>query len=77
MILDVLLQHWMSYLNGFEDAVVEVREARVLVHHAMDQLSELQQEGFAGGKPIVLQRLHQRYHMGNDLIYQIVLISFI
>lgn len=61
-------------LDCFEDAVVEVRETRVLIHHTVDQLSELQQEGFAGGEAITLQRLDQLHHMGNNLFHQTGLI---
>ena len=47
--------------------VIEVREARVLVHHAVYELSELQQESFAGGESICPQRLDEMHHMWNNL----------
>lgn len=42
----------LGYLDGLQYVVIKVREARVLVHHAVYELSELQQERFASGKPI-------------------------
>lgn len=42
----------MSYLDGFNDLVIEVRKARKLVHHAVNELSELQQEDFTGRKTV-------------------------
>lgn len=45
----------ISYFNGLKNAVIEVWEAGILVHHAVDKFCELQQEGFAVGKAIVLQ----------------------
>lgn len=47
--------------------VIEVREARVLVHHAVYELSELQQESFAGGEAICPQGLDEMHHMWNNL----------
>lgn len=37
--------------------VIEIREARVLVHHAVYELSELQQESFTGGETICPYKL--------------------
>lgn len=45
--------HWslfcLSDLNGIKDGVVDVGEARVMVHHAVYKLSKLQQESFTAG----------------------------
>lgn len=65
-----------SHLNDFEDAVVKVGETRVLVHHAVDELAELEQEGFTGREAIALQRLHQRYHVGDYLSHQEINIHY-
>lgn len=55
------------YLNGFQYVVVEVREARVLVHHAVYEFSELQQEHFTVGETICPKRLDEMHHMWNNL----------
>lgn len=55
------------YLNGFQYVVVEVREARVLVHHAVYEFSELQQECFTVGETVRPQGLDEMYHMWNNL----------
>ena len=57
----------MVYLDGLQYVVIEIREARVLVHHAVDELGELQQEGLAGGQTIGPYGLYQVYHVGNHL----------
>lgn len=45
------------YLDGLYYVIIEVREARVLVHHAVYELSELQQESLTGGEAIRPQGL--------------------
>lgn len=46
-------QHWSLFcptdLNGLKDGVIDVGEARVVVHHAVYELSKLQQESFTAG----------------------------
>lgn len=60
--------NFLSYFNGFKNAVIEVWEARILIHHAVDEFCELHQEGFAVGKAIVLQRLNQWHYVGYNLV---------
>lgn len=55
------------YLNGFQYVVIEVREARVLVHHAVYEFSELQQESFTVQETIRPQRLDEMHHMWDNL----------
>lgn len=55
------------YFNGFQYVVVKVREARVLVHHAVYEFSELQQERFTVGETIRPQGLDEMHHMWNNL----------
>lgn len=56
------------YLNGFQYVVIEVREARVLVHHAMDEFGKLQQEGFTVRETIRPQRLGEMHHVWDNLV---------
>lgn len=55
------------YLNGFQYVVIEVREARVLVHHTVYEFSELQQESFTVMETIRPQRLDEMHHMWDNL----------
>lgn len=55
------------YLNGFQYVVIEVREARVLIHHAVYEFSELQQESFTVMETIRPQRLDEMHHMWDNL----------
>lgn len=56
-----------AYLDGLEYVVIEVGEAGVLVHHAVNELSELQQECFAAVETVCPQRLDEMDHVWNDL----------
>lgn len=55
------------YLNCFQYVVIEVREARVLVHHAVYKFGELQQEYFTVGQTIRPQRLDEMHHVWDNL----------
>lgn len=55
------------YLDGFQYVVIEVREARVLVHHAVYEFSELQQESFTVRETIRPQRLGKMHHVWDNL----------
>lgn len=55
------------YLYGFQYVVIEVREARVLVHHAVYEFGELQQESFTVQETIRPQRLGEMHHVWDNL----------
>lgn len=55
------------YLDGFQYVVIEVREARVLVHHAVYEFGELQQESFTVREAIRSQRLDEMHHVWDNL----------
>lgn len=63
------------YFYSFQDAVIKVWKARVLVHHAVDELCELQKEGLTRGEAIASQALDQLDNMGHHLRHRTTLRS--